>query len=325
MAIVVQREVECVTLSNQAIELALPITHGPRVARYARRGSVNVFAEVSPRVQAVKTPFGSDWHIYGGHRLWLAPEDAVASYYPDNVPVEVCSQGNTLTLTQPVEPHTGIEKRLSVQLHDDSSHVTVTHALTLRGAKPLHCAPWALSAMAPGGVGIFPQARFHPHPDALAPARPLVLWPFTRMNDPRFTWGDRFVLLRQHSAQVQPQKFGFYNDRGYMAYALGDVLFVKCHRPMAGSHADFGCNAQTFTNELFLELETLGPLLTLAPGQCVRHVEEWFLFDDFVGPVAEPTLAATLRPCLTQAAALLAAHGSNDPLCALLNAALEPA
>jgi hypothetical protein len=36
-----------------------------------------------------------------------------------------------------------------------------------------------------------------------------------------------------------------------------------------------GCTFETFTNADFLELETLGPLTTLAPGQSVSHTERW--------------------------------------------------
>ncbi len=133
--------------------------------------------------------------------------------------------------------------------------------------------------MATGGRAIFRHADFVPHPTALAPARPLVLWPFTRMNDPRWTWGDRLFFLRQDPTRTTPQKVGFYDDHGWMAYELGTLLFVKHHHPVAGAHADLGCNVETFTNEAILELETLGPLARVSPDGFVEHREEWSLFD----------------------------------------------
>jgi hypothetical protein len=36
-----------------------------------------------------------------------------------------------------------------------------------------------------------------------------------------------------------------------------------------------GCTFEIFTNADFLELETLGPLTTLAPDQSVSHTERW--------------------------------------------------
>jgi hypothetical protein len=305
-----------VCLNNDSIELVLPVSYGPRIARYASPSGPNLLAEVSPHVQRVKTGFGDDWHIYGGHRLWTAPEHAVDSYYPDNAPVEVERTGATVSLRQRVEPHSGLEKIISVTLHQ-GTHVSVHHELVNRGDRPRNVAAWALTAMAPGGTAIFPQSWFAPHPQALAPARPLVLWPFTRMADPRSSWGDRFILLRQDSARPEPQKFGFYNDRGYMAYLLGQQLFIKCHMPLPGLHADFGGNAQSFTNELFLELETLGPVQTLAPGERASHREDWFLFDGFSCQLDDSDLSLALSAPLAQAAQQLGALGQHE-LSALL-------
>jgi hypothetical protein len=155
-------------------------------------------------------------------------------------------------------------------------------------------APWALTVMAKGGFAIFAQPEFVPHPRALAPARPLVVWPFTRMNDARWTWGDRYLFLRHDPARADAQKVGLYDTHGYLAYALDDVLFVKCHSPQPGAHADFGCNVETFTNDAILELETLGPLVRLSPGASVEHRERWYLFDGMRVTADEGSVAAAL-------------------------------
>ena len=288
-------------LSNGEVELVLPTEYGPRVMRYARCGGDNVLAEISPESQRVATPYGDDWHIYGGHRLWYAPEHAEVSYYPDNTPVHTERLATGVRLRQQVEAHTGLEKVIEVELAPRGSKVRLTHRLTNRGSAPRELAPWALSAMQPGGRACFPHVPFVPHPTALAPARPLVLWPFTRMNDPRWTWADRFFWLRQDPDLATPQKVGCYDPVGALAYSLGDQLFLKRHRPLSGPHADFGCNVQTFTNELFLELETLGPLVTLAAGASVEHVEHWALFHGVRLDEADPALESTFAALVVAA------------------------
>ena len=293
-------------LSNGAIELVLATEFGPRVMFLGRPSGPNVFAEISPHAQSNPTPYGDDWHIYGGHRLWYAPEHPEHSYYPDNAPVRVEPTARGARLTQAPESDTGIEKSIEVTLAEADAHVVVQHTLRNCGQQTRELAPWALSAMAQGGRAIFAHSRFRPHPDALAPARPLVLWPFTRMNDSRFTWGDRYFFLRQDASATAPQKIGFYDDRGYLAYALGSQLFVKCHTPRPGLHADLGCNAEAFTNELFLELETLGPLTKLAPGQQVEHVEHWFLFQDVQLGDSERDIERALSPLLARVGAVFA-------------------
>jgi len=55
-------------------------------------------------------------------------------------------------------------------------------------------------------------------------------------------------------------------------------------------YPDLGCCFETFTNADFLELETLGPLATLRPGDSVTHTERWSLHRGIT--VAEWTDAA---------------------------------
>ncbi len=39
--------------------------------------------------------------------------------------------------------------------------------------------------------------------------------------------------------------------------------------------ADNGCNVEAYTCKTFSEIETLSPLLTLAPGDTISHHETW--------------------------------------------------
>jgi hypothetical protein len=53
-------------------------------------------------------------------------------------------------------------------------------------------------------------------------------------------------------------------------------LFVKRFEPLAGARfPDGGCNAESYCNDRFFELESLGPLTTLKPGESVYHNETW--------------------------------------------------
>jgi hypothetical protein len=59
------------------------------------------------------------------------------------------------------------------------------------------------------------------------------------------------------------------------------VLFVKyaAYDPDA-AYLDLGASSQIYCNAKFLELETLGPKVTLRPGESARHVETWRIFRD---------------------------------------------
>src|SRR5690606_2593724 len=111
------------------------------------------------------------------------PEDARRTYVPDNDPIRWSVEQNTLTLEGRLEESTGIQKTIRISAGEHENEVHVAHRLRNAGSWPIQTAAWALSVMEPGGRAILPQEPFSPHPDVLAPARPLVLWPYTHMRD----------------------------------------------------------------------------------------------------------------------------------------------
>jgi hypothetical protein len=265
---------QCIRLANDQVELVATTAVGPRVIRFGFVGGQNLF-KVFRETEGLAG--GSEWHSFGGHRLWHAPEVFPRTYAPDNGPVEHSWDGLTLRL-RTAEPENGLEKETSLTLSPSAAQVTVAHRIVNRNPWAIELAAWALSVMAQGGRAIFPQEEFRPHPDCLVPARPLVLWHFTDMSDPRWTWGRRYVQLRQDPSAPTKQKAGLLNTAGWAAYVLGGDVFVKRYGyDPAASYPDMGCNTETYTDPEILELETLSPLTRLEPGAGVEHRESWLL------------------------------------------------
>ncbi len=265
----------CVRLANGDVELVATTDVGPRILRLGFQGERNLFKEFEDQLGQA----GSDqWHPYGGHRFWHSPEGNPRTYFPDNSRVEADWDETRLKLTQPVEATTGMQKELEITL-GEGGHVIVLHRLINTNLWEVECAPWALTVMAPGGRAIVPQEPYAPHPDALLPARPVAVWPYTNMADPRLTWGRHFITLRQDDAGPLPIKFGVRNTLGFAVYALDGFLFIKTARfnPEA-RYPDFNCSMEFFTDKGMLEMESLGPLERLAPqGGTAEHTEHWLL------------------------------------------------
>lgn len=267
----------CYRVSNGDVELVVTGDIGPRIMRYAFPGGRNLFAEFPATLGKSGEP---EWVSRGGHRLWAAPEDAVKTYAPDNSPVKVEIRGAVLEATQPVEALTGLEKSITVRMAPSGSAVEVSHRIRNAGSQAVELAPWALTIMAQGGVGIHGFPPRGTHPEMLAPTHPLVMWAFSDLSDPRWKFTKKYLILRQDPANAVPQKLGTFNPDTWGAYLLGTDLFIKRYRATADSpaaFADYGCTFETFTNAEMLELETLGPLAKLAPGDSVTHVENWTL------------------------------------------------
>lgn len=287
-----------VRLSNGIVEIVATLDVGPRVIHFAFVGEASPLA-VIPR-QAGLTG-GDSWRMYGGHRLWHAPESSPRTYVPDNSRVSHAWDGTTLVLEPAVETATGIAKHTEVSLDLERPVARVRHRLANDGAWPIELAPWALTAMRQGGRAIFPRDPYRPHDaSTLLPASTIALWPYSNMADPRWTWGRKFVQLRQDPQATGPTKFGYANRQGWAAYAVDDVVFVHRFPHVDGArYPDLGCNCESFTNGEILELESLGPLTTVPPGASVEHQEEWLLVRASPGE-AEDAIDATLTTALSR-------------------------
>jgi hypothetical protein len=109
--------------------------------------------------------------------------------------------------------------------------------------------------------------------------RILALWPYSHINDPRLVLRDDFILV--HAApNPSPFKLGYYNPQGWMAYWLDGVLFRKTFDIVleALTFPDGGCNTETYCNDQFVELESLGSLNSLTAGGEVSLTETWELY-----------------------------------------------
>jgi hypothetical protein len=284
----------CLKLSSDGIELIVTLDVGPRVVRLGTPGGRNLFKEFEDQIGKTS---GTEWMSFGGHRLWHAPEVFPRTYALDFEPVEHTWKDNVLKLIQKTEPESGIQKEIEISILDRTVHVT--HRLINRNLWAIEVAPWGLSVMAAGGRLLVPQEDFYPHPDVLTPARPLVLWHFTRMNDPRFTWGDRLIQMREDSQVNCKQKFGLRNAQGWAAYQLEKDVFIKTIPLIKGeTYPDMGCNCEFFTMPGFLEVESLGPLVKLEPNTGTEHIEKWRVIPNLDLPSEEKPLIAVLNPYL---------------------------
>ena len=266
----------CVRLINGEVELIITTDVGPRIIRFAFIGDQNLFGEV--KQQQGKTG-GDEWLLYGGHRLWHAPEAKPRTYFPDNNPVDYHWDGKTLKLIQSIENTTGIQKEIEITPASGKSSIRVLHRLINRNLWEIEIAPWALSVMAQGGRAIVPQEPYRTGEENLLPARPLVLWSYTKMKDPRFIWGTRFIQVKQDPGAKTYQKIGVLNTLGWAAYYLNGQLFIKWYNYSPGArYPDFGVNTEVYINPDILEIETLGRMEKLPPEGFAEHVENWFLF-----------------------------------------------
>jgi hypothetical protein len=267
---------DCVKLENKALALWVTQSLGPRIIGLALPDGANLFAEI-PDV-TFDCPGRGAYSPRGGHRLWYAPEDPRRTYLPDDEPVSITEVENGVVVTQPVEAQTGIQKSLAITLPDQDARVVVDHTLHNFGREPVELAVWVITQLKTGGVAILPQATALADEFGLLPNRHLVLWPYTEINSPHITWGDRYISI-EATMKSGALKIGFPNPAGWLAYAVDNTLFVKqaAFQPDA-AYFDRGSSSECYCNHRFIEIETLGPRTTLAPGDSTTHRETWTVY-----------------------------------------------
>jgi len=287
----------CYRVSNGEIELVVTGDVGPRVIRFGFVGGQNLFKEFAEQLGGTKE---EKHQLRGGDRVWKAPEDPVATWAPDNVPVEITITANGLIARAPVEPLTSLQKEIEVRMAASGTEVTVVHRITNRSLFSLEYSVWALTMMAPGGIAISgfpPRGR---HPANLEATNPLVMWAYTNLSDKRWVFTKKYLTLKQDPANSEAQKLGMFNANTWGAYLLNGEAFIKrAHANPGEPYPDFGCSFETFTNNEFLELETLGTLTKLAPGKTSEQVEQWSLHRGIVlTALTDEAIDAAILPLL---------------------------
>ncbi len=269
-------------ITNGTVELIVTLDVGPRILSYRLVDGKNVFKEYADQLGKSGE---AGWMIRGGHRLWTSPEDLTRTYAPDNGPVAFEKLADDLVRLKPAADEFGIQKEIDIKLDAEGSGVMVAHRIRNVGREATELAPWALTVMAPGGVEIIPLPPKAPHPGSVKGAKSaedfgpnveLILWPYFDFSDDRWSFGRKYITL--HHKDRGPTKLGLNLSMGWAGYLNGSTLFVKRFPYEVGkTYPDRGASYETFTNEDMVEMESLGPLVRLAPGEATVHEESWRL------------------------------------------------
>jgi len=266
----------CLHLMNDEIDIVATTDIGPRIMRCGFIDEKNLLLELESDMGNIG---GDDYRLYGGSRIWHSPENNPRSYLPDNKKIDYNWDGKILKLSQPIEDESGMQKEINLSLSPDENKIEFVYRIYNKNLWPIQYALWALTLMSQNGRAIIPQEPFRSWEDDLLPARPLVLWSYTEMDDPRWTWGRKYIQLRQDPGAEKPTKVGCLNKLGWQAYSLDNFILVKrySYYPDA-AYPDYMCNAQVYSSSELFELETLSPLRVIDPGSYAEHKENWYVF-----------------------------------------------
>lgn len=263
---------KCLFMENEVVQLVITLEVGPRIIRYALIDGENMLCE---KEDQVGTKGADEWQIYGGHRLWAAPEVHPRTYPADNFPIKYSVEGNSVTVTPEEEELSRIQKEMVITLSENSSNVTIEHRITNTGVWDVDLAVWALTVCDKGGLEVVKEPdKYHQY----LPNRRIALWAYTNLNDHRVYWGEKFITINSDPEFEAPFKIGIDNPHGWAAIFNKDCLFIKRYpvEPDA-EYPDYGVSFETYCCNYMTECESLSPMYHLAPNAMAVHVEEWEL------------------------------------------------
>lgn len=259
-------------ITDEKTEIAVALDYGIRIVHLACVGCENLFYE-QPADRSDGFTTNDGWILYGGHRLWLAPESD-DSYYPDNVPVHYHVSGHTIHFEQEVDPFLQICKRISISFGDDG-RICVDQTIENVSVQPIIGAAWGVNTLDAGG-----EVRVNfacQHIGGYNPQRVISLWSNTNLGDPRLKFANDH-LCANYLPLNDYLKIGMYSNPGKAVFHnKGQKFELTFDAQSYDLYPDNGCNFELYMCKKFTELESLGTLTTIMPGQCATHSEYWHI------------------------------------------------
>lgn len=255
---------------NGCVEIIIPLEFGLRIGHFSLIGEKNVFFEQPNDMTDLSTPEG--WRVRGGHRMWLAPESEKV-YCPDNAPIEYALLENGVEIFQQEDPWLHVKKSMRIVFHD-GAEVEVTNRVENTGAEAIRCSVWAISAMAPGGVE---ELSFALRDGGYDHWHRISMWDYTSLGDDRAEYRRDGIKLT-HRPIDRKYKIGVGHPYGPVRYTNNGITFVKEFdvKPEM-EYPDANVSFETFMCKHMVEIESLSPLMTIAPGETGAHTEIWRL------------------------------------------------
>jgi len=268
---------EAIRIDAGRMALMVTTSVGPRVLGLLTEDGRNHFAELPE--MTLDCPGSAPIHLRGGSRLWTAPEDPRVTYRPDDEPVGVEEIAGGVRLVARPDPVAETSRETSIRV-TGPERFSFDYRVVNRADHPQRLAAWAISMMAPHGRAWLPTLTVPFDPGGFQAQRNIVLWPYARHDDPRFVLHGHAIELRAAILAERPTlgrfKVGTSLRRGWVAHWREGVLLVKrAGHDESREYADMGASGQLYSQADFTELETLGPLTELAPGDSAEHHEDW--------------------------------------------------
>jgi hypothetical protein len=288
---------KCKTMGSDGIQITtgtmvmeIVTQFGPRIASLRRnvRGAGNLlFWDPKERFNR----FG--WFLHGGHRVWATQsttaDETETTYKSDNrhCTVEMCRLVSSPWVEIMGDPLSGVQRGIRVVDLNNGSVSVINIVRNTSKQMFLSAGVWALTCVDPRGKEFcVPLGCGNDDWDryTVVPFNRLTGFETAGIADSQFVWRRGLLNVSWYGNR---NKIMLEVPRGWMACHAPQqkASFFKMFsydRHAMGSHP-MGCNVAVFTGPRsgprMVEMETLGPVRNLLPGESAEHEETWVLTD----------------------------------------------
>lgn len=255
------------------LKLGIALEFGIRICYLSYKNSKNLFFEQPQDLTELATEEG--WRVYGGHRVWLAPE-CLEDYNPDNLPISYEISEGKIILKQSTDERLQVEKCVEISF-DDADTVRVVNKLKSTADKPKRFSVWAVTSMDGGGTEYIPLKYGEM---SYSPITNIPMWFYTDLGDKRAEYSTNLIKL-SHRPYPTKYKIGVGHPAGSVKYVNHGVCFEKIFEIFEDKqYPDNNVSYETFMCDYMVEVESLSPLYDVAPNQTVSHTELWRLSEE---------------------------------------------
>lgn len=272
---------DCYELSNPLVRLVVVPQIGGRIMEYSTFGE-NVIWQNEDELGVVKSSdVGKKWHNYGGYKAWNSPQAKwvfpnLDNYY-DYAPakVEVIPGENTgirVTCT-PIE-HLGFQYVREIYLDDDTSHVRIVETMKNVVDREIEWGAWEVTQVTAPCRLAFPIDEKSRFPQG---------WQIMHYQGKDMKQVTRVGNIGVMECTGVIDKVGTDATDGWLVYMNDKLGYVKQWTVApSDTYPDGGCNVEIFTADksiggIYVEMEVLGPVLKLKPGEQSQIIEDWYL------------------------------------------------
>lgn len=255
---------KCVSINNEIIKVDITIDKGPFIVFFGFIDGKNLL-------------YSEENNKFLGHRLWFSPRNVSDPPFLEKS-VVYTPLTNGVKFTQIVDNPINLKISIETLFAPETNDFMILHSVQNISKEPKKISICASTLMNPNGTLIVPQCDDNTDP---FPNRLLALWPYSKTDDKRFYFGNKYISFDHNQKIKAPFKFGTNNASGWAAYILDDTAFIKRFvQNEDARYPNFGCSFESYSNEQYLSLDTNSAFYVTKPKEIVKHVENWSIFNN---------------------------------------------